>query len=131
MPRSPPAASLKWEIIDYASDTKHDTPSGTVRELAHRLSQVRQSELTVRLEQTQGVVETRGARMSGSQVHSIRLPGYTISAEIVFGQPDQRLVLRHDSDTSADPYVEGALLAIRKVPTLSGHHRELGSVMAF
>lgn len=121
----------QWEIIDYASDAKRDSPSGSVRELAHRLSQVRQSDLTVPLEQTQGVVETRGARMSGSQVHSIRLPGYTISAEIIFGQPDQRLVLRHDSGTSADPYVDGALLAIRKVSTLSGLHRGLDSVMAF
>ena len=47
----------QWEIIDYASDAKPDAPSGTVRELAHRLSQVRQSELTVPLEDTQGVRE--------------------------------------------------------------------------
>ena len=58
----------QWEIIDYASDKKKDSPSGTVRELANRLSQVRQSELTVPLEETLGVKETRGARMTGSQV---------------------------------------------------------------
>ena len=28
----------QWEIIDYASDAKKDSPSGTVRELAYRLS---------------------------------------------------------------------------------------------
>ena len=78
----------QWEIIDYASDAKKDSPSGTVRELANRLSKVRASELTVPLEDTQGVKETRGARMTGSQVHSIRLPGYTISAEVIFGMPD-------------------------------------------
>src|SRR5919205_2095777 len=70
----------QWEIIDYASDRKKDTPSETVRELVHRLSTVRPSELTIPLEKTQGVIETRGARMHGSQVHSLRLPGYTISA---------------------------------------------------
>ncbi len=43
-----------WEIIDYASDSKPDAPSGTVRELAHRLSRVRESELTVSIEDTQG-----------------------------------------------------------------------------
>src|SRR5581483_3658366 len=63
----------QWEIIDYASDGKQDAPSGTARELAARLASVRPSELTVPLEQTQGVVETRGARLSGSQVHSLRL----------------------------------------------------------
>ena len=118
-----------WEIIDYAHDDKKDAPSGTVRELAHRLSKVRPSELTVPLEQTQGVLETRGARMTGSQVHSIRLPGYTISAEIIFGMPDQKLSIRHDSGSSAQPYVDGALLAIRKVSTFVGLRRGLDSVI--
>ncbi|NJC95571.1 MAG: 4-hydroxy-tetrahydrodipicolinate reductase [Anaerolineales bacterium] len=121
----------QWEIIDYASDAKKDAPSGTVRELAHRLSAVRSSELTVPLEETQGVVGTRGARMNGSQVHSIRLPGYTISVEVIFGQPDQKLTIRHDSGSSAQPYVDGALLAIRKVNTLVGLHRGLDNVLDF
>jgi len=119
----------QWEIIDYASAGKKDTPSGTVRELAARLSSVRASELTVPLDQTQGVVETRGARLNGSQVHSIRLPGYTISAEIIFGLPDQQLTLRHDSGSSAQPYVDGALLAIRKVNSIAGLRRGLDSVL--
>lgn len=119
----------QWEIIDYAHEHKKDAPSGTVRELAYRLSKIRSSELTVPLEETQGVAETRGARMTGSQVHSIRLPGYTISAEIIFGMPDQKLTIRHDSGSSAQPYVDGALLAIRKVNTLVGLHRGLDSVL--
>ena len=119
----------QWEIIDYASDGKKDSPSGTVRELANRLSNVRPSELTVPLEETQGVKETRGARMSGSQVHSLRLPSYTISAEVIFGMPDQRLTIRNDSGTSAQPYVDGSLLAIRKVSTFTGLRRGLDSVL--
>lgn len=119
----------QWEIIDYASDGKQDAPSGTVRELAFRLSNIRPSELTVPLEQTQGIVQARGARITGSQVHSIRLPGYTISAEIIFGMPDQKLTLRHDAGSSAEPYIGGALLAIRKVNTLVGLHRGLDSVL--
>ncbi len=121
----------QWEIIDYAHDAKKDAPSGTARELAHRLSAIRPSELTVPLEQTQGEVGTRGARLSGSQVHSLRLPGYTISVEIIFGMPDQKLTIRHDSGTSAEPYINGALLAIRKVGSLVGLHRGLDSVMDF
>jgi 4-hydroxy-tetrahydrodipicolinate reductase len=119
----------QWEIIDYASDAKKDTPSGTARELAARLSSIRPSELTVPLEETQGVVETRGARLNGSQVHSIRLPSYTISVEIMFGMPDQRLTIRHDSGNSAEPYVDGALLAIRKVSSFVGLRRGLDSVL--
>jgi 4-hydroxy-tetrahydrodipicolinate reductase len=119
----------QWEIIDYASDGKRDAPSGTARELAARLSQVRASELTVPLEQTQGVAETRGARMGGSQVHSIRLPGFTISAEIIFGMPDQTLSIRHDSGNSAQPYIDGALLAIQNVGSFVGLRRGLDSVL--
>jgi 4-hydroxy-tetrahydrodipicolinate reductase len=119
----------QWEIIDYAHDDKVDAPSGTARELAFRLSNVRNPEPTVPLAGTVGPREARGATVSGSQVHSIRLPGYVIGAEIVFGMPDQRLTIRHDSGSSARPYADGALLAIRKVPTLVGVHRGLGSVL--
>jgi len=119
----------QWEIIDYASDRKKDAPSGTVRELATRLSRIRESALTVPLEETQGEAGTRGARMGGSQVHSIRLPGYTISAEAIFGMADQTLSIRHDSGTSAEPYVAGALLAIRKMGSFVGLQRGLDSVL--
>jgi 4-hydroxy-tetrahydrodipicolinate reductase len=118
-----------WEIIDYAHDDKVDAPSGTARELAFRLSRVRSPEPTVPLAKTVGPIETRGATVSGSQVHSIRLPGYVISAEIIFGMPDQKLTIRHDSGNSARPYTDGALLAIRKVSTLVGVHRGLDSVL--
>ena len=119
----------KWEIIDYAHDDRRDSPSGTTRELAARLAENSTSELTIPLEQTEGIMETRGARVNGSQIHSIRLPGYTISAEIIFGMPDQKLSLRHDSGSSAQPYVDGALLAIRKVNSLIGLRRGLDSVL--
>jgi 4-hydroxy-tetrahydrodipicolinate reductase len=120
-----------WEIIDYAHADKKDAPSGTARQLASRLAQVRESRLDIPLEETQGPKESRGVRLQGSQVHSVRLPGYVISVEVLFGMPDQRLSLRHDSGTSAEPYVEGALLAIRKVGSFSGLRRGLDSVMEF
>jgi 4-hydroxy-tetrahydrodipicolinate reductase len=119
----------QWEIIDYAHDGKVDAPSGTARELAERLSNVRHPEPTVPLDRTVGPREARGATLSSTQVHSVRLPGYVISAEVVFGMPDQRLTIRHDSGNSARPYVDGALLAIRKVSTLVGVHRGLETVL--
>jgi 4-hydroxy-tetrahydrodipicolinate reductase len=120
-----------WEIIDYAHSDKKDVPSGTARELANRLSRIREAELDVPLEKLEGPMETRGARLQGTQVHSVRLPGYVISIDAIFGMPDQKLILRHESGTSAEPYVNGALLAIREVGTLVGVHRGLDSVMKF
>lgn len=43
--------------------------------------------------------------------------------------PDQRIALRHDSGSSALPYVAGALMAIRKVSSLKGLQRELDSIL--
>jgi 4-hydroxy-tetrahydrodipicolinate reductase len=120
-----------WEIIDYAHAGKKDVPSGTARELADRLSKIRESKLEVLVDDIEGPKETRGARLQGTQVHSIRLPGYVISIDAIFGMPDQKLILRHESGTSAEPYVDGALLAIREVGKLIGLHRGLDSVMKF
>jgi 4-hydroxy-tetrahydrodipicolinate reductase len=120
-----------WEIIDYAHSGKIDAPSGTARQLADRLSKIRESQLDVPLEAMQGPKESRGVRLNGSQVHSVRLPGYVISLDAIFGMPDQKLILRHESGTSAEPYVSGALLAIRKVSELVGVHRGLDRVMEF
>lgn len=119
----------QWEIIDYAQDDKTDAPSGTARELAARLARVRQPQPTIPIDNTIGPREARGATLSGSQVHSLRLPGFVISAEIIFGMTDQKLSIRHDSGNSARPYVDGALIAIRKVSTLVGVHRGLDSVL--
>lgn len=121
----------EWEIIDYAHAGKKDVPSGTARELANRLSKIRESELEVPIDQIVGPKETRGARLQGTQVHSIRLPGYMISVDAIFGMPDQKLILRHESGSSAEPYVNGALLAIREVSKLVGLQRGLDSVMKF
>jgi 4-hydroxy-tetrahydrodipicolinate reductase len=120
-----------WEIIDYAHAEKRDVPSGTARELANRLSKIREAELDVPPEKIEGPIETRGARLQGTQVHSVRLPGYVISIDAIFGMSDQKLILRHESGTSAEPYVNGALLAIREVGKLVGLHRGLDSVMKF
>ncbi len=119
----------QWEIIDYASAGKPDAPSGTVRELATRLGEVRQPQLEVPLEQTIGMRETRGGTLAGSQIHAVRLPGFVIGVEAIFGMPEQTLTLRHNAGSSAKPYVDGALLAIRKVSGLVGLHRGLDVVL--
>ena len=117
-----------WEIIDYASDSKVDAPSGTARELASRL-EVRQPEITVPLDETVGDRAARGATLNGSQVHSLRLPGFVIGVEAIFGAPDERLTIRHDAGSGTGPYIQGALLAIRKVREHVGLVRGLDKIM--
>ena len=118
-----------YEIIDSAHDDKPDAPSGTARQLARELAAVRAPEITVPVARVQGPPESRGAAIEGVPVHSVRLPGYVIGLEVVFGKPGERLHLRHESGTSAQPYVAGALLAIRNVGELVGLHRGLDRVI--
>lgn len=118
-----------WEIIDYASDTKQDAPSGTTCELAFRLSKIRKPENTHPISETIGEKENRGTTLNGSQIHSIRLPGYVISVEAIFGAKDERLSIRHDAGSGAEPYIEGTLLAIRKVKNHIGLIRGLDKIM--
>ncbi|HEX8137446.1 MAG TPA: 4-hydroxy-tetrahydrodipicolinate reductase [Pyrinomonadaceae bacterium] len=118
-----------WEIIDYASDAKQDAPSGMTRELAHRLAEIRRPETTHPIEETIGERESRGVTLNGSQIHSLRLPGYVIAAEVIFGAGDERLSLRYDAGAGAAPYIQGTLLAIRKVREHVGLVRGLDRIM--
>jgi 4-hydroxy-tetrahydrodipicolinate reductase len=118
-----------WEIIDYASETKPDVPSGTSRELAERLGEVRQPALGHPIEDLHGPLEARGATVAGTQVHSVRVPSFVVSTEIVFAQPDERLTIRHDAGATPQPYVAGTLLATRRVPALVGLTRGLDTLL--
>jgi 4-hydroxy-tetrahydrodipicolinate reductase len=119
----------QWEVIDYASATKPDVPSGTSRELAERLGQVRAPEIAFPIEDLHGPREARGATVAGSQVHSVRLPGFVVSTEVVFGLPDERLTIRHDAGGTPEPYVAGTLLAARRAPEVAGLIRGLDALL--
>jgi 4-hydroxy-tetrahydrodipicolinate reductase len=119
-----------WEVIDYASAGKQDAPSGTARELAERLDGVRSPAVDVPIDATLGAREARGATIGGTQVHSLRLPSFTVSTEVVFAAEGERLSIRHDAGESAAPYVAGTLLAIRALPERVGVTRGLDRLLA-
>lgn len=116
------------EIIDYASDTKADVPSGTSRELAERLAHVRLPVITRAVDEIDGPREARGAVVAGTPLHSIRLPSFSVSTEVIFALPDERLTIRHDAGSAA-PYVSGTLLAVRLVVGRVGLTRGLDTLL--
>ena len=118
-----------WEVIDYASATKSDAPSGTSREVAERLGEVRAPAAGVAIDEVHGAYEARGATVAGTQVHSLRLPSFTVSTEVVFAADGERLSIQHDAGESAAPYVAGTLLAIRAVPGRTGVTRGLDQLL--
>ena len=119
----------EWEIIDYSSATKQDAPSGTARELAERLEAVHRPTVRVPLDEVQGAREARGATVAGTQVHSLRLPSFVVSTEIVFAAAGERLTLRHDAGDTTEPYIAGTLIAIRAAPGRVGLTRGLDQLL--
>jgi 4-hydroxy-tetrahydrodipicolinate reductase len=120
------------EVVDYASATKPDVPSGTARELAERLAAVRAAPSSVPVAGIIGPRDARGAAIGNGEpvhVHSVRLPSFVLACEAVFGAPDERLTIRHDAGASAGPYVAGTLLAVRKVVDRVGLVRGLDSLL--
>ena len=116
-------------MIDYASAGKPDAPSGTARELAERLDAVRPP--GARRSDRRDPRCARGARgdVAGTQVHSVRLPSFVVSTEVVFAAEGERLSIRHDAGETPAPYVAGTLLAIRTVTSRPGLVRGLDQLL--
>src|SRR5262249_20365922 len=90
---------------------------------------VRPPTLAVPLDDVLGAREARGATVAGTQVHSLRLPSFTVSTEAVFAAEGERLSIRHDAGESAAPYIAGTLLAIRALPGRLGLTRGLDRLL--
>ena len=118
-----------WEIMDYAPGKKIDVPSGTARELAEELAQVKANKLGRPLNEIIGPQEARVALIAGTPVHSVRLPGFTLSFETIFVLPSERLSIRHDAGEGAEPYVDGTVLAVRAVISRKGLTRGLDNLL--
>lgn len=120
-----------FELVDYASASKPDVPSGTATELAEALASVRMESSAVATSDVIGHDVARGAAIGAPhpvQVHGIRLPSYELAVEAIFAMAGERLTLRHEATTSAQPYVVGTLLAAKAVVGKVGLVRGLDSL---
>ena len=93
------------------------------------LEGVQPAALRVPLDQAHGGREARDATVAGAQVHSIRLPSFSVSTEVVFGAEDERLSIGHDAGGRAAPYVVAPLIAIQAVPGRVGLIRSLDQLL--
>jgi 4-hydroxy-tetrahydrodipicolinate reductase len=118
----------RFEVIEQGPAEKPDVPSGTARELAEVLARERGAPIGPAVELI-GPVEARGAHVGGVPVHSLRLPGTSPTIEVVFGAPGERLTIRHEEQGDKAIFVDGTLLAARRVQSLSGVVRGLDSLL--
>jgi 4-hydroxy-tetrahydrodipicolinate reductase len=103
------------EIIESHELDKLDAPSGTSLRTARLMTEGGAAH-------PHGAPEmrpSRGLASGGVRIHSVRLPGLVAHQEVVFGGAGETLSLRHDSLSRAS-FMAGALLAIRRAPSLEG-----------
>ena len=107
------------EILEFHHDQKADAPSGTAVKTADLIAETYEKINDVVLDEKELVVGARGGNYRNIPIHSIRLPGFVASQEVIFGGLGQTLKLRHDS-ISRDSFMPGVLIAIRKVQEITG-----------
>lgn len=103
------------EIIELHHNQKKDAPSGTAVKTAQLMSCENKSFATGNCEEIELVKGARGGiSYNDIHIHSVRMPGYIASQEVIFGASGQILKIRHDS-MDRTCYMKGVLLAIKHV----------------
>lgn len=103
------------EILEFHHNQKKDAPSGTAIKTAELMAQVKENFAQNNCAETETIKGSRGGcGNSNIQIHSIRMPGFMASQEILFGAPGQILKIRHDS-VDRKCYMSGVSLGIRHV----------------
>src|SRR5574344_330631 len=103
------------EIIELHHNQKKDAPSGTAIKTALMMSEAKETFKLRNCPETETIKGSRGGTSySDIQIHSVRMPGYMASQEVILGSSGQILTLRHDT-SDRKCYMPGVLLAVRHV----------------
>lgn len=117
------------EIIELHHNQKKDAPSGTAVKTAALIQNGADSYTTGNCEETETINGARGANAYNNiHIHSVRMPGYMASQEVLFGSNGQVLTIRHDS-TNRECYMPGVLMGIRHVAQKGGFVYGLDKIM--
>lgn len=101
------------EIIELHHNQKKDAPSGTAIKTAQMMAEVKADFAHGNCPETETIEGSRGGNSYADiHIHSIRMPGYIASQEVIFGSSGQIMKIRHDS-MDRKCYMQGVLLAVR------------------
>ncbi len=103
------------EIIELHHNQKKDAPSGTAVKTALMMAGENTNFTTGNCQEVETIKGARGANSYNNiHIHSVRMPGYIASQEVIFGASGQILTIRHDS-MNRECYMDGVLRAVRYV----------------
>ena len=101
------------EIIELHHNQKKDAPSGTAIKSAQLMAEENDNLAKGNCAEVETIEGARGGKSYANiQIHSVRMPGYIASQEVIFGASGQILKVRHDS-MDRKCYMQGVLLAVR------------------
>ncbi len=117
------------EIIELHHNQKKDAPSGTAVRTALMMSEKNSDFMSGNCAETETIEGARGAKSYNNiHIHSVRVPGYIASQEVIFGSGGQILTIRHDS-MNRECYMDGVLRAVRYVSKNSNFVYGLDKIM--
>lgn len=103
------------EIIELHHNQKKDAPSGTAIKTAQLMAQEKANFASGNCAEVELVEGARGGKFdSNIHIHSVRMPGYMASQEIIFGSPGEVFKIRHDS-VDRKCYMAGVLMSVRYI----------------
>ena len=102
------------EIIEKHHDNKLDAPSGTAIITAQKIAEVRKAMRQGHVDERESMDGARGADYEGTKIHSVRLPGYVASQEVIFGGQGETLHISTDP-VNRECYMPGVALGCRKI----------------
>ncbi|MCD7781010.1 MAG: 4-hydroxy-tetrahydrodipicolinate reductase [Candidatus Gastranaerophilales bacterium] len=103
------------EIIELHHNQKKDAPSGTAIKTAQLMSEENSNFTLGNCAETELIKGARGAEANANiHIHSVRMPGYIASEEVIFGSSGQILKLAHHT-MERSCYMAGILLAVKYV----------------
>ena len=103
------------EILELQHNQKKDAPSGTSIKTALMMAENNPDFTYGNCPETETIQGARGAESYNNiHIHSVRMPGYIASQEVMFGANGQILTIRHDS-MNRECYMDGVLRAVRYV----------------
>jgi len=108
------------EIIEMHHDKKLDAPSGTAILTAQKLAEVRGGFVQQgNPDEEEKLPHARGSEYEGMRIHSVRLPGFVASQEIIFGSMGETLTVRNDP-VSRECYMPGVMRGCRTMVKRKG-----------
>lgn len=117
------------EIIELHHNQKKDAPSGTAIKTAELMAEENDCFTTGNCDEKETLTGARGANgKSQIRIHSVRMPGYSASQEVILGAAGQVLTIRHDTSDRAC-YMNGVLLAVKHVYAQKGFVYGLDNIM--